>query len=309
MPEADRNPDLTPEAAVVVDAMRISREFAVDQALHDLTRFAYDADNSAQTLLSIHGRYGWPVTEIASVLLAVSQRVTPSESFTITIREPCKDIEPMAITLDNGTQLTTPLSERQIDIPVEQELPDSWNTSYPHSSEELSRRAEIAEDIAIYLATGVGELMQTESPMRMLEAAPYIEQFSQYAQDCERINELMQPAQHQLDALNEHIETLRDLYWTSVGLREFGDIATDALLDAIHEAEQVKPTPIPSALRRIPTRGRLAPPAFDEVSLDEDSREAQHQLELLSYQGLRTVKVGSIALRDAWDSTVKYRFN
>ncbi len=302
MPEAARNPDLTPEAAVVIDAMRISQEFAVDQALYELTRYAYDADNSAQTLLSIHARYGWPVSEVASVLLAVSQQDKPSQSVTLTVCQPSHDIEPMAITLDDGTHLTTPHTEQHIAIPVERELPDSWNTSYPHSAEELARRAEIAEDIAIYLATGVGELMQIESPMRMLEAAPYIERFSQYAQDCERIKELMEPTQQHVEALAEHIDTLRDLYWTNVGLREFGDITTEALLEAIHQAEQVKPTPIPSALRRIPTLGRPAPPAVDEQTLDQESQAAHHQLELMSYKGLRSVKVGSIALRDAWDS-------
>lgn len=309
MSEAAANPDLSPEAAVVIEAMRVSQEFAIDQALHELTRFAYDADNSTQALLSIHGRYGWPVSEVASVLLAVSQQDKPSETIAVTICEPSSDIEPLAITLDDGTRLATPQSERQVDVPVEQELPDGWNTSYPHSAEELSRRAEIAEDIAIYLATGVGVLMQAESPMRMLEAAPLIERFSRYAEDCEHINQLTQPAQSQLNALAQHIETLRDLYWTNVGLREFGDITTEALLEAIHEAEQVRPTPIPSRLRRIPTLGQPTPPAFDEASLEHDSQQAHHQLELLGYKGLRTVKVGSIALRDAWDSTVRHRSN
>lgn len=269
---------VSPAIEAAATAIRLTEDYPLEAAVANLTDYMYDVDSASATrvVLSIHARYDWPVEAVASVLLAVHWQQHPPEP---TIYRQAKsrttDLPVIGLTLDNGQQVIAGQEYQTVEEPPELRLPDNWDDTQLHTADELDRRVQLIEDVALYFATGVVELSTRRSPIHVVRAAASIKPFQLYARDCEQ-----QKARRQ---------AMEELQWAEVGIAAFDQISLNGLLTALDCRPAERP-PVRS-LRNIPTRR-------DAQMIDLESPLATDRLARHDFNARQAVQKEASRLRD-----------
>lgn len=299
-PEIQRGMENKPEVSelpIAWRAMRLAEDYPLAEALQNLAIYAPDATDPAETLISIHVRYDWPPEQVASVLLAVDQLDKPPQVMQISV--PAADdsqLPPLNFELSDGRRATSQAEETLIEIPVEAELPDGWNGTYPHTPAELQQRIQLIQDVALYFATGAGLLMQERSPYHVIEAGRALEPFERYAASCTEAFEQASRIHGHIEALQQHRRNLQSLLAAGDdSLQAMARLAIDPFLELLEGLREV--TPKPPLLRRIPTREIHASRWRDQQQLEVSVPAAKKHVEQRAEQAIKTLKEAGLVLR------------
>ncbi len=208
---------------------QLMKDFKVDELLEPLKVYFPNATKPHHAILSIAEEYGWSPQEVMSVIIDVANKFQPifvtDQQFTSLDDQRGLQVGTFSHNFNGQAGTVRFGTETETTNIVDRLLPDEWN-DYEHSFEDWLHRAEVAEDITLFFARGAAQLLNERSPANLFEAAQSLSPFLDYAEDCNKVSDLIKASELHLADQQVKSEDFSSVLKGSVG---FAKLAPDEI--------------------------------------------------------------------------------
>ena len=281
-------------------AQELADVYPLGEALHHLAPHTDYADNPALLLLRMHIDLGRPVEQLTSVVIATHQMDAIPQEYSFEV--PSDTIIP-PFQLSDGRIVRIPPRVERFLATVEVQLPDAWNSTYPHSTDELSERVQVTNHVADFLAKSYTPRIDVQGRTAVHDATAVIEPFERYAEYLRSAHHLIAEAGQRLAVGDERLHAL------AAGLQE--DRAEDAAAvqrfstrQAIHALAHMLVEKL-GEFEALTSRPRNIPPKYlhvvgkaDDEVLQAECEDAAHDIDVRTRWAKADLRRGNESM---WD--------